>query len=131
MKLLDSDTSVEHIRGNEQVLARLAVELGDVATTLITAGELYYGAAKSRDPEVGGASVDAFLLHFPPLTLDRASARIFGDLKSGLEREGQRLPDADLLIASICLAHGAVLVTGNRRHFDRIPGLTIEDWIDG
>jgi predicted nucleic acid-binding protein len=37
--------------------------------------------------------------------------------------------DADLMIASIRLAHGAALVTGNRRHFECIKGLRIEDWI--
>ena len=42
-----------------------------------------------------------------------------------------KLPDADLFIAAICLEHGATIVTGNRRHFDRIPGLAIENWIDG
>ena len=102
-----------------------------VSLATISVAELFYGAAKSRDPERERIEVRRFAGLFGLLGLDLASALIFGDTKALLESEGRRLPDADLLIASICLAHGALLVTGNRRHFDRIPGLTIEDWIHG
>ncbi|MGF1485322.1 MAG: hypothetical protein ACFBZ8_13275 [Opitutales bacterium] len=53
----------------------------------------------------------------------------FGEVKARLEREGQRLPDADLWIAAFALERDAVLVTGNARHFKRIADLRIEDWI--
>jgi predicted nucleic acid-binding protein len=46
-----------------------------------------------------------------------------------LEGRGRRLADADLFIAAIALAHGARLVTGNRRHYERIAELEIEDWM--
>jgi tRNA(fMet)-specific endonuclease VapC len=56
---------------------------------------------------------------------------VFGRIKSVLERAGNILADADLMIASIALAQGASLVTANRRHYDRIEGLRIEYWIRG
>ena len=131
MKVLDTDTSVEAIRQNPRVLERIDSERGRLSLATISVAELFYGAAKSRDPERERIEVRRFAGLFGLLGLDLASALIFGDTKALLESEGRRLPDADLLIASICLAHGALLVTGNRRHFDRIPGLTIEDWIHG
>ena len=53
----------------------------------------------------------------------------FGELKAKIEREGQPLPDADVLIAATALEIGGNLVTGNVRHFKRFDGLTIANWI--
>ena len=49
--------------------------------------------------------------------------------RPSLEQQGQRLADADLFIGAIAAANRAVVVTGNRRHYERIPGVTVEDWI--
>lgn len=100
-----------------------------MTTTWITAAELYYGAAKSISPEKNRALVKNFLATLPVLGLDQASVQIFGEAKALLERRGQRLADADLFIAAIAVAQNATVVTGNRRHYERIPGVGIEDWI--
>jgi tRNA(fMet)-specific endonuclease VapC len=100
-----------------------------VATTWITAAELYYGAAKSIAPEKNRAVVTSFLATLPVLGLDEASVQIFGEAKALLERRGQRLADADLFIGAIAVVQRAPVVTGNRRHYERIPGVTVEDWI--
>jgi len=55
------------------------------------------------------------------------AAQRFGALKAGLEKQGERLADADLLIAAVTLANGAILVTGNSKHYRRIEGLALED----
>jgi len=75
--------------------------------------------------------VSEFLATFRVVGLDHPAAQRFGQIKSELERTGNNLADADLIIASITMAQGASLVTGNRRHYDRIDGLLIEDWIRG
>ena len=131
MKILDTDVCIELLRGNGRVIEHRRRTLDEVATTWITACELAYGAAKSRAPEANQALVIAFLATLPILELDWAAAGHFGRLKADLERAGTLLADADLLIASIALARGAGLVTGNRRHYERIPELRIEDWIRG
>jgi predicted nucleic acid-binding protein len=46
-----------------------------------------------------------------------------------LERQGRRLADADLFIGSIAAARRATVEAGNRRHYQRIPGVDVEDWI--
>ncbi len=100
-----------------------------MATTWITAAELFYGAAKSRAPEENRALVASFLATLPVLGLDEASAQIFGEAKALLERRGQRLADADLFIGAIAVVRQATVITGNRRHYERIPGVAVETWI--
>lgn len=46
-----------------------------------------------------------------------------------LERQGRRLADADLFIGAIAASRQATVVTGNRRHYERIPGVAVENWI--
>lgn len=129
MKVLDSDTCIGILRGRTEVLARRAAERDEVVTTWVTASELFYGAAKSVQPEANAALVIRFLNTLPVLTPDLASARLFGEVKSRLTSDGRVVADADLFIAAIALSHGATLVTGNQRHYERIPGLSIEDWL--
>lgn len=129
MKVLDSDTCIGILRGNGAVLNRRGAESDEVSTTWVTAAELFYGAAKSAKPEANAALVSRFLSTIQVLPTDLSSARLFGELKAQLAMQGQIVADADLFIAAITASRGAILVTGNRKHYDRIPGLVIEDWM--
>lgn len=131
MRLLDTDVCIEMLRGNTDVVDRRRESVDRVATTSMTAGELYYGAAKSEAPQSNRKVVDEFLATLEIHGIDRAAARTFGELKATLERRGEGLADADLLIASVALVRGAIVVTGNRSHYERIPGVELEDWIRG
>lgn len=131
MRILDTDTCIALLRGNATVIERRAAVSDDVATTWITAAELFYGAAKSIAPENNRAVVTRFLGTLPVLGLDQASAQIFGEAKALLERQGRRLADADLFIGAIAAARRGIVVTGNRRHYERIPGVDVEDWMRG
>ena len=90
---------------------------------------MFYGAAKSAKPDANAALVIRFINTLPLLAPDLASARLFGEVKARLATGGQIVADADLFIASIALSRGATLVTGNRKHYERIPGLVLEDWL--
>lgn len=129
MKLLDTDTCVAILRGNQAVMERRAETQDAVVTTWITAAELFYGAAKSSAPTHNHTMVTIFLGTLPVLGLDGAAVQVFGTTKALLERQGQRLDDADLFIGAIAVAQNATVVTRNRRHYERIPGLTVENWI--
>ena len=60
---------------------------------------------------------------------DRPAAEAYGRLRAELERTGRPLPDADLMIAAIGLARRLVVVTGNVKHFARVQGLQVENWL--
>ena len=129
MRVLDTDVCIELLRGNERVLQQRAATDDEVATTWMTAAELHYGAERSAAPAKNRRLVARLLESLPITPSGEVSARAFGVTKSVLERLGQRLADADLVIAASCLSCGAVLVTGNTKHFGRVPGLQLEDWL--
>ncbi len=100
-------------------------------TTAITAGELLYGAAKRGSPELAERVRQLISSAVAVLPFDIAAAEIYGSLRWELEAEGKRLHEPDLRIASIVLASGLTLITGNVRHFGRVPGLPVENWLGG
>jgi len=98
-------------------------------TTAITVGELLYGAARSARPDLVGRVRALLEEAVTVLPFDTGAAAVYGGLRAELERSGQPLAEPDLRIASIALAHDLTLVTGNGRHFARVPGLRIENWL--
>ena len=128
MRILDSDTCIGILRGQRSAIARRLGTADEVTTTWITAGELFYGAAKSRDPVGNRELVHQFLSSLPILDSDLRASEFFGILRAELESRGQRLPDADLWIGAIARARRAVVVTGNLRHFARMRVPT-ENWL--
>jgi predicted nucleic acid-binding protein len=98
----------------------------DQYISAVTVGELYHGAYRSAARDRHLANIEERVL--PAVTVlpyDASVARIFGELRADLARAGTRLDDADLQIASTALHHGLELVTGNVRHFSRVPGLGV------
>lgn len=98
----------------------------DQFTSSVVVGELYKGAFRSTQAQHHLENIEQRVL--PTVTVlphDIATARVFGHLRAELEKKGNVLPDADLQIAATALHHGLELVTGNLRHFERIPGLRI------
>ncbi len=98
-------------------------------TTAINLGELLYGAARKGDPVLVERVRDVVHRAQIVLPFDEAAAEVYGPLRTSLEKVGQRLDEPDLRIASIALAHDLTLVTGNVRHFARVPGLRVENWL--
>ena len=128
MKLLDTDTCIGLLKGDDAVVAAWRSCGDQCALPSMVVGELYYGAFKSivRDEEL--KRVDRFVDIFPEIRPSRRTMRKFGEIKAALESKGTRLADADIIIASIAVEEGLALVTGNVRHYDRVEGLMIENW---
>lgn len=128
MKLLDTDTCIGLLKGDDAVVASWRACMEQCALPSMVVGELYYGAFKSsiRDKEL--KRVDRFVDIFPEVKPSKRSMRRFGEIKASLERKGVRLADADIIIGSIAIEEGLALVTGNVRHYNRIEGLAIENW---
>lgn len=128
MKLLDTDTCIGLLKGDDAVVASWRACMEQCALPSMVVGELYYGAFKSsiRDKEL--ERVDRFVDIFQEVKPSKRSMRRFGEIKASLERKGVRLADADIIIGSIAIEEGLALVTGNVRHYNRIEGLAIENW---
>jgi predicted nucleic acid-binding protein len=69
--------------------------------------------------------VETLLSAMTLLPVDDAAARRAGEIDRALASRGERLAPADTLIAGICSSRSVVLLTRNRKHFERVPGLTL------
>jgi tRNA(fMet)-specific endonuclease VapC len=98
-------------------------------TTAVTLGELLYGAARRDSDRLRSRVSELVRGALTVLPFDERAAKVYGPLRAQLEAEGRRLDEPDMRIASIALSRELTLVTGNVRHFDRVPGLTVENWL--
>ncbi|HVS09165.1 MAG TPA: type II toxin-antitoxin system VapC family toxin [Planctomycetota bacterium] len=129
MIVADSDVLIDALRGRSPVAERIDLELqaGSLVTTAITAFELRSGARSAR----ATAQVETLLAALPILPLDEEAAEKAGGVRLDLETAGTPIGMAAYLIAGICLARSAVLLTRNRGHFERVSGLTLGTWPGG
>ena len=130
MYLLDTDTIIYAIKGERQVTRRLEETAGQPkAISVVTYGELFFGAMKSAAPQANLAKVRRVGELFPVIEVSRAVMETFGSLKAELQTRGRTVDDFDLVIASTALVYSYSLVTNNERHFRNIPGLRLENWV--
>jgi predicted nucleic acid-binding protein len=116
---------------SEKLLNRLKkLPRRDQFTTTISIGEVYYGLMKaSNRTRLLKLFEDVFLPHATILPFAFSAAKKYGEIRSHLEKQGTPLAHADLQIASIALSMNMTLITGNLRHLQRVPQLTVENWL--
>ena len=129
MILFDTDVCIELLRGNKRVLKKRIEYPGEVAISFMTVGELFYGAENSAYPFENRVLVERFVLTLGVIHTDNSILKRLGELKAGLKKGSRMLPDADLFIAATTLEKAEALITGNAKHFERIDGLKLENWI--
>ena len=110
----------------ERRLTRLAP--GMVGMSLITFGELRFGAEKSAQRTRALATLDRLIELIPVLAPEAAVGERYGALRARLERAGTPIGNNDLWIAAHALSLGVTLVTNNTREFGRVPKLKLENW---
>jgi tRNA(fMet)-specific endonuclease VapC len=106
-----------------------AIGMDQIAISTITVGELYFGAYNSAKVAENLTRAETFVKQLAVLPLNDAALKTFGQIKADLRKQGQVVADFDLLIASTALAEARILVTNNTRHYARIPGIQLENWI--
>ena len=127
--LLDTDTCVYWLRGQPAVQARLAaVSIEELSISVITLAELRYGADCSTGRDANHRAIDDFVSGVTVLPVDASIARVFGEIKADLRRQGKLIEDFDLLLAATALANGLTLVTNNVAHFERVAKLPLSNW---
>jgi tRNA(fMet)-specific endonuclease VapC len=123
MMVADTDVLIDFLEGRAPVANRIALELdrGQLRTTVITRFELLAGANTARQLKLVGELLAAL----PCLPLDEPGADAAAEIRRTLERDGVGIGMADSLIAGIVMTHHGVLLTRNRRHFERVQGLAL------
>ena len=123
MMLLDSDVLIDYLRGREPVRTILQelFPAGRLRTNVVSQFELLAGSRQDAQ----GRAVTELLAVLKILALDTESAALAGKLKRDLAAAGNDIGMADCLIAGIALANDLPLLTRNRQHFERVPGLRL------
>ena len=101
---------------------------GEAAISVITYGELLYGAQKSSQRASATERLRELVMLLPALPLPEAAAETYGKVRAELESKGQKIGNNDLWIASHALAADLILVTNNENEFSRVRGLEIQNW---
>lgn len=113
-----------------EVLARFEkLAPGDVAMSVITFGELRFGAHRSQYRQKALDALEKLTLAIPVLSMDGETGCHYGEIRAGLQRQGNAIGNNDLWIAAHARSQGLVLVTNNEREFVRVPGLDVENWV--
>ena len=129
MYLLDTDTSVEFIRGNKAIVDRMNRERSDrVFITAIVHHELLYGALHSQAIKKHLQSIADFVEPLTILPFTSKTSAHSSEVKQSLTKAGTPIGALDILIAGGALEHGLILVTNNAREFSRVSGLQVESW---
>jgi predicted nucleic acid-binding protein len=127
MYCLDSNVVIDMFRGDTVVIS-LIRELSkqDICTNPIVLSELYEGCYKSSHQVKSLSSIENYLEKISFLDFNITSCKLYGQIYKLLQSKGKPTEEKDLMIAAICIAHNATLVTRNKKHFKNIPGLKVE-----
>lgn len=128
--LIDTDIVINSVKGNQAVNQYIAKYAAiPKAISIITFGELLYGAKKSSQKDKNTSVVYRLAEIFPIVGITRSTIEAFTEIKLALDRKGERIEDFDLLIAATALSLNYTLVTNNMKHYKRIEGLQLENWM--
>ncbi len=127
--LLDANVVSDLVRRPQGAIAERirAVGESEVATSIIVAAELRFGAARKGSERLA-SQLEAILRVLEVLPFEAPADWVYGDIRAQLEVAGQPLGANDLLIAAQALSGGFTLVTDDQA-FARVPNLNIENWL--
>ena len=127
--LIDTNILIYRLKNLGNVNANfLKYKDNKMLISVISYGELVYGANKSKSVEKNMATVREIKSIFPMLDITPNVMDIFGEIKADTQKIGKSVDDMDLLIAASAIAHNMTLVTHNTKHFENISKLQVMDW---
>ena len=130
-KLLDTNICIYVARSRPVTVARRFTRAapGSLGISIITWGELCFGAAKSNDSSRAHSLLQQFSRVVQVVPLTPEAGLHYGEVRASLQRAGTPIGNNDLWIAAHALALGVPLVSNNVREFERVPGLKLENWV--
>lgn len=130
--LLDTNILSYFIRGRHPALndkVANALNAQQAMTSAIVRAEMRFGQSRMPTDDKRRRAIDLLLSQLPTLPWTQAAADSYGTLKMQLQSAGTPIGELDTQIAAHALAEGLILVTHNTRHFERVKGLKLEDWM--
>jgi tRNA(fMet)-specific endonuclease VapC len=128
MILLDTNVVVAFLNGDQSVLKKIRVEIDKISLSTLVVAELDYGAKVSQKSIENIEKLYRLVDIVQVVPFDIECAKTFGTIKSRLRTLGKPTGEVDALIAATAMAHEAILVTTNKKHFENIEGLKLEIW---
>jgi tRNA(fMet)-specific endonuclease VapC len=126
--LLDADSVSYALRGQGRVAQRiLGHQPSELCISSVTLAELWFGAEAKGSTRLRQA-IRAFLGDVEVVPFDAAAAERLGSLAAELAGRGVPIGSFDTLVAAQALCLGLIVVTNNTKHFERVPGLAVENW---
>lgn len=128
--LLDTNVVSDLVRHPQGRTAAKIAALGEdaVATSIIVAAELRYGAAKKGSARLA-SQLETILGAIEVIPFEAPADTAYGNARVTLEAAGTPIGGNDLLIAAQALALDMIVVTNNEREFGRVRGLKVENWL--
>jgi tRNA(fMet)-specific endonuclease VapC len=127
--MLDTNICIFVMSGRGAALtARFEREAAHLCLSSVTLAELSYGVEKSAARTRNQEALAAFTARLDVIDFDSDAAAAYGILRTRLERAGTVIGPYDMMIAAHALSRRVSVVTNNRREFDRVEGLLVEDW---
>ena len=132
MKYMLDTNIIAYAKNNrpESVLKRFTEHRPEeMCISAITMAELEYGVCNSSKPSQNRLALMMLLSRIEVVPFDADAAREYGDIRADLAKKEMLIGANDLLIAAHARSLGLTLVTNNGREFERVTGLTVENWV--
>lgn len=129
--LLDTNICIYLTKQQHPALIQRFASLAEneVAMSVITFGELQFGAQKSQQKQKVLSALQQLSLAIPVLEMNQEVSIHYGEIRAHLQKSGTQIGNNDLWIAAHAKAAGLILVTNNLREFERVPNLQVENWV--
>ena len=126
---LDTNIVIAYFNGNKMIMEKIKFNIDRISVSSIVVAELDYGAKSSQNAKKNLEKMYRFIDLIQVMNFDLECARICGTIKSQLRNIGRPTGESDAMIASVAIAHRAAIVTANKKHFENIEGLRIQEWL--
>ena len=129
MYCLDTDIIIEYFKGNAAIKSHIDnLDKSGLNITPLTLCELYRGAFLSQNFERNAVAINKLLAWVNILDFDAFSCELYGKIYAELTRTGSIIQDSDMMIAAICKTNNKILITRNKKHFEKIKDLKLIVW---
>ena len=105
------------------------LDMDNICISIVTYAELIYGVERSSSRRINHAVIKDFTRHLDVIKWDVNAAEQYAVIRTKLEAKGTQIGAMDMMIAAHAKSLNTILVTNNQKHFTKVTGLKIENWV--